>query len=134
DLMTVVQASQAISRELVLDRLVQTLLRLITELAGAQRGALVLVREGELRLEASALLTAEGVATKRLPSIPVERSREVPASIITYAWRTRERVILDDAVHAEHFRNDAYVARERPRSVLSAPVVRNEEVVGLIYL
>lgn len=134
DLMTVVEASQAISRELVLDALVQTLLRLITGLAGAQRGALVLVREGELRLEASALLTAEGVATKRLPSIPVERSREVPASIITYAWRARERVVLDDALRAERFRSDPYVARERPRTVLSVPVVRNEEVVGLIYL
>ncbi len=43
DVGTVVKASQAVSGEIVLERLIQTLMTIALEHAGAQRGLLVLL-------------------------------------------------------------------------------------------
>ena len=52
DLATVVKASQAISGEIDLARLLTQLMRIVIENAGAQRGALILERNGEWVIEA----------------------------------------------------------------------------------
>src|SRR5689334_793130 len=54
DLMAVLQASQAISREIVLSRLLEAVVRTIVQQAGAQKGMLILARNDELRVAAEA--------------------------------------------------------------------------------
>src|SRR5215469_8512490 len=54
DLGTVVKASQAVSSEIVLDKLIEALMRIAVEHAGAQRGVLIAVRGSELQIEAEA--------------------------------------------------------------------------------
>src|ERR1700687_1167552 len=51
DVETVVKASQAVSGEIVLDRLIETLMRLALEHAGAERGLLILLRGDTLQIE-----------------------------------------------------------------------------------
>ncbi|MBZ4418354.1 ATP-binding sensor histidine kinase [Myxococcus sp. RHSTA-1-4] len=133
DLLSVVKASQTISGELVLDKLVRTLLQVVLEQCGARRGALIIPRDGELTLEAEAAFDEQGVTTKLLPSVPAASSSRVPISLIQYVRRTRERVILNDAVRAR-YASDPYLAREKPRSVLCLPVLRQAEVVAILYL
>ncbi|QSQ19110.1 AAA family ATPase [Pyxidicoccus parkwayensis] len=133
DLLSVVKASQTISGELVLDKLVQTLLQVVLEQCGARKGALLIARGGELTLEAEAAFDEQGVTTKLLPSVPAASSSRVPMSLIQYVRRTREPVILNDAVRARHA-SDPYLAHERPRSVLCLPVLRQAEIVAILYL
>src|SRR5208337_1122608 len=54
DLATVIKVSQAVSGEIVLDRLIDTLMRTAIEQAGAERGLLILPRGTEQRVEAEA--------------------------------------------------------------------------------
>ena len=54
DVETVVKASQALSREIVLPGLIEKLVRIAVENAGAERGLLILMRGGEPRIEAEA--------------------------------------------------------------------------------
>jgi predicted ATPase/signal transduction histidine kinase len=134
DLLSVVKASQTISGEFILDKLVRTLLQVVLEHGGGQAGYLIFVRGAELTIEAQATLGESGVATTILPSTPVVSSLLVPASIVQYVRRTKERVILDDAAEAAEFSSDPYITRRRPRSVLCLPIIRQAEVAALLYL
>jgi len=71
---------------------------------------------------------------KLLRSLPVTSSPLLPTSIVSYAWRTKQRVLLDNAAEAPKFCSDDYIARTRPKSVLCLPILRQTELVGLLYL
>jgi signal transduction histidine kinase len=135
DLLSVVKASQTISGEIEIEKLVGTLLQVVLEQGGARKGYLILARDGSLSIEAEATLEEQGVVTRVLPSLPVESSTLLPVTVAHYARLTREPVILDDATaHTGKWATDAYFTRHRPRSVLCLPIVRQESLVGLLYL
>jgi predicted ATPase/signal transduction histidine kinase/tRNA A-37 threonylcarbamoyl transferase component Bud32 len=135
DLLSVVKASQTISGEIVLDNLLRTLLQVVLEQSGAQKGYLLLTHDGDLLIEAEATLDEKGARATVLQSLPVGSSSPlVPASIVKYVQRTKEHVILDDATGAGKFSSDEYLARRKPRSALCLPILRQAEVVGVLYL
>ncbi|OJT23995.1 hypothetical protein BO221_17810 [Archangium sp. Cb G35] len=134
DLLSVVKASQSISGEIILDKLLCTLLEVVLEQGGAQRGCLLLARNGAVSLEAEAnLVEGRRVVSHVLRSQPLSPEL-APVSIVHYVVRTKERVILDDAAGAVKYASDAYLARVRPRSLVCLPILRQAEVVGLMYL
>jgi predicted ATPase/GAF domain-containing protein len=135
DLVSVTKASQAISEEIVLHKLLLRLLGVALAHGGAQKGYLVLCRERRLTVEAEALLEEKGVTTRTLGSLPVESARRIPASLAHYVQRTKQRVILDDAASdAGKFSGDEYFAGQRPKSVLCMPILKQAMVVGVLYL
>jgi tetratricopeptide (TPR) repeat protein len=95
DVETVVKASQALSSEIVLPKLIEKLLRIAVEHAGAERGLLILLRGDEPQIEAEAT-TAHGSVEVTVRQAPVTPS-DLPQSALHYVIRTRERVVLDDA-------------------------------------
>ncbi|WP_437539212.1 ATP-binding sensor histidine kinase [Sorangium sp. So ce726] len=138
DLLSVLKASQAISGEIVLDKLLCTLLGVVLEQGGAQRACLVVYQDERLSIEAEATLDERGVSTAIRPG-PAEGSSPcipmIPMSLVRYVHWTKERVILRDAAaDAGKFSGDEYFARCRPRSLLCVPVLRQAEVAGILYL
>ena len=134
DMLSVVKASQTLSSEIVLEKLLRTLLEVVLEQGGAQRGCLILSRDSGLFIEAEAAFEEKGVATKILQSEPLSASPLVPISVVNYVVRTKERVMLDDAALPSKYASDPYVVRAKPRSLLGLPILRQGEVVGLLYL
>ncbi|RJS21321.1 protein kinase [Corallococcus sp. H22C18031201] len=135
DLLAVVKASQIISGVIERDELIRTLLRVVLEQGGAQRGVLVLAQGDDLLIEAEATLEGHRVETALHPSLPVVTTPTlVPPSLLRYAALTGARVLLDDASLSERFSQDPYIAQRRPRAVLALPVRRQARVVGLLYL
>jgi PAS domain S-box-containing protein len=132
DLATVLQVSQAVSGEIVLEKLVETLLRTAIEHAGAERGLLILPRGGELSIRAEAIISGSSV-TVSLRETPVS-AVELPESVVRYAARTQESVILDDAAGRGPFSSDEYIRAQRARSVLCVPLVKQAALVALLYL
>ena len=132
DVETVVKASQAISSEIVLPRLIEKLVRITVENAGAERGLLILVRDGEPRIEAEAT-TSPGeieVVVRQAATM----SSDLLQSALHYAIRTQESVLLDDALADDRYSKDDYVRRKRSRSVLCLPIVKQARLVGVLYL
>ena len=132
DVGTVVKASQAVSGEILLEKLIETLMVIAVEHAGAERGLLILPRGEEYQIEAEAATrhdTVEVVLGRR-PVTPLDLAE----SVLHYVLRTRESVILDDAATEPRFSDDTYVRRRRPRSVLCLPFVRQAKLVGVLYL
>jgi signal transduction histidine kinase len=135
DVLSVVKASQAISGEIVLDSLLRKLITIVLEQAGAQKGYVLLARDGSLVLLAEGLIDEQGTSAVRLlDSLPAACSPLLPASIVAYVGRTRQKVLLPDAAEAPAFCSDAYVVRTRPRSILCLPIIKQQELIGLLYL
>src|SRR4029077_13513458 len=119
ELETVIKVSQAVLGEIVLEKLIDTLLRTALEHGGAARGLIILPRGDELSVAAEASTVGDTV-TVRLRDGPVAGS-ELPESVVQYAARTRESVILDDASVSGPFSGDAYIRERHARSVCCLP-------------
>jgi predicted ATPase/signal transduction histidine kinase len=132
DLATVIRMSQAVAGELMFDRLIETLMTITIEHAGADRGLLVLPRHDNLRVEAEARSTAETVVVRLVSQD--EPSPDLPASILAQVRRTLQPVILDDARAKTPFSADRYLRLNRARSVLCLPLVKQGDLIGILYL
>jgi PAS domain S-box-containing protein len=132
DVETVVKASQALSSEMVLPRLIEKLLRIAVEHAGAERGLLILIRDGERRIEAEATTSPSRVEIA-VRQVAVTSS-DLPQSALHYVIRTQESVLLDDALSDNVYSKDEYVRQKRSRSLLCLPIVKQKKLVGALYL
>jgi PAS domain S-box-containing protein len=132
DIETVVKASQAISSEMVLPRLVEKLVRIAVENAGAERGLLILLRGGDPRIEAEAN-TGEGKVEVAVRQAAITQS-DLPQSALYYVIRTQERVLLDNASSGSVYSQDEYVRQKRSKSILCLPIVKQAQLVGALYL
>ncbi|MCU1337978.1 MAG: multi-sensor signal transduction multi-kinase [Bryobacterales bacterium] len=132
DVETVVKASQALSSEIVLPMLIERLMRIAVEHAGAERGLLILLRDDKPQIEAEAT-TGHGRAKVSVRQAAITPSA-LPQSALHYVIRTQERVVLDDALVGNLYSEDEYVRQNRPRSVLCLPIVKQTKLVGALYL
>src|SRR5262249_32495624 len=132
DLATVIKVSQAVSGEIVLEQLIDTLMRTAIEHAGAERGLLLLLRGDALQIEAEATTARAGVEVRLRQTgvTPVA----LPESILHYVLRTQESVILDDAAVENLFATDEYLRQNHLRSVLCLPLVKQAQPIGVLYL
>jgi PAS domain S-box-containing protein len=132
DIGTVIKASQAVSGEIVLDDVIKMLLRIAIEHAGAERGLLILFPGDEPWVAAEAT-TGRGQVEVTLHQTAASPD-EVPESVLHYVVRTRESVILDDALAQNPFSADEYLRQKRARSVLCLPLVKQAVLIGALYL
>jgi predicted ATPase/signal transduction histidine kinase/GAF domain-containing protein len=130
DVGTVVKASQAVSSEIELGMLIETLMKVSLEHAGASRGLLILFTGDEPRIAAEAATGGGGFIEVTLRDSAVT-STELIGSVLHTALRTRESVILDDASARSP---DGNVHREHARSVLCLPLVKQGKLIGALYL
>jgi predicted ATPase/signal transduction histidine kinase/GAF domain-containing protein/CheY-like chemotaxis protein len=132
DVGTVVKASQAVSSEIELGKLIEKLMTISVEHAGAERGVLILFRGDEPRIVAEAA-TGDGNIEVTLRDSAVTPT-ELLESVLHTALRTRDSVLLDDASARIPFSAEAYVRQKHARSVLCLPLVKQGELVGALYL
>jgi predicted ATPase/signal transduction histidine kinase len=130
DLATVLKASQALSSEIQLDKLLATLLHTVLENAGADKGALLMPRENQWFLEAVATVDQSA----QVQSIPLSNSSEVPQSLINTVKRNRESVVVVDALIHPTLAVDAYVVQQQPKSLLCTPILSQGKLVAILYL
>jgi PAS domain S-box-containing protein len=132
DLATVINVSQSVSGEIVLNQLIDKLLRTALEHAGAERGVLMLARGAEQRIAAEATIDGETVIVRRCDG-PVTAAA-LPKSVLHYVVRTQESVILDDATTETSFAADPYIDERQPRSILCLPLTNQAKLIGVLYL
>jgi GAF domain-containing protein len=113
DVGTVLKAAQAVSGEIVLSDLIKLLLRIAVEHAGAGRGLLILFPGDQPRIAAEATI-GHGQVEVTLSETAVSPV-ELPESVLHYVIRTRESVILDDALAQNPFSADGYICQQLAR-------------------
>jgi PAS domain S-box-containing protein len=153
DLATVLQVSQTISSEIVLEKLLSKVLQSAIENGGAQRGLLILpsqlsaeTQTGTWAIEAEGFADSPGERLRQrdrmtiLQSIPIDTvhpDTQVPIlslAIVNYVMRMQQNVVLDDATHQGQFTRDAYITATRPKSICCIPLVTQGKPIGILYL
>ncbi|MFC1836080.1 ATP-binding protein [Thermodesulfobacteriota bacterium] len=132
DLTAVMRTSQAISTEIVIGSLLEKLMKIVIENAGAQRGFLIMESDGELRIEARKSPDNSEVTLSRSGSI--ETTKQLSPAIVNYVARTKKSLVLNDAAAEGAFTNDPYVLANKPRSILCAPLIHQGRLTGVLYL
>ncbi|GAB1540179.1 AAA family ATPase [Scytonema sp. NUACC21] len=131
DLATIIKASQTLSEEIVLEKLLTKLMLTVIENAGAQKGVLILETQGKWFVQAVGELDNTPVV---LQSIPLEHCEIIPLSIINYVTRIKGSVVLNDVTHEGKFTSDSYIKNYQPQSVLCAPLIHQGKLTSIVYL
>src|SRR5438132_907449 len=128
---TVIHALRNISAEILIDKLLETLMVTAVQQAGVERGLLIVRRAEEARVEAEAAVQPGAIVARRLDTLPDPSS--LPETIVQYVLRTQETVVLDDASAPNPFSADAYLAEHRIRSLLCLPLFIEGTLFGALY-
>ncbi|MCO4771779.1 MAG: AAA family ATPase [Deltaproteobacteria bacterium] len=131
DLDTILRASQVISGEIVLGKLLEKLMNLVLENAGARRALLVLDRKGSHVIQAEQIA---GSDARVLLEQPLTERNDLAHGVINFVTRTEEAVVIDDVAAPSAFSKDPYIAAGKTKSLMCAPIVHGGAVVGLVYL
>jgi signal transduction histidine kinase len=132
DMLSLTKAALAIAGEIHLDKLMSKLMNVVVENAGAQRGYLVIERDGRWRIEAAGQADESENLDVILPT-PLQGCSAVAESVIQYVIRTREDLVLGDVRRDSRFANDPVVQRKQLQSVLCLPVVNQGKIIGILY-
>ncbi len=132
DVTTVVKASQAVSSEIELPKLIETLMKIVLQNAGADRGLLILSRNDDFGIE------AEGQSRGDEFTVAIHQTSlatpDCPEALLRYVIRAQKPVIVDDATQPDALYGDDYVRRRHPRSMLCLPLLKQAKLIGLLYL
>ncbi len=128
----VIQASHSLSGEVALSELVKSLMKVALENAGAQRCVLALLRGAEIWIEAEAITVSDAIEVSLRQSIvtPVD----LPISLLQTVIRTQESVVLDHARDNRAFARDEYSHRHDLQSAICIPLIKQSQLLGLLYL
>ncbi len=132
DVASVVKAFQALSSEIVLPRLIERLMTIALENAGADRGLLILPAEDDHLIQAEAQATGDMVEV-----VLCQKSITgsiCPESLVRYVIRTHEGTILDDASRPNLFSDEDYLRGRQAKSILCLPLIKQGRLTGLLYL
>ena len=134
DLASVLKATRAISGEISLENLLIRLMKIIVEYAGAQRGFLILFSNERLRVEGQ----VETNEVRVLESHSLDEVDSLSRSIVRYVIRTGEHIVFFDAAEniarEGRFKEDPYILKNHPRSILCMPIRHQDQVTGALYL
>jgi PAS domain S-box-containing protein len=132
DLYSVIKAANVISGEIVFSQLLEKMMRIVVENAGAQYGALFLVENNNLIIEAEFDFKNDSVNIFQSESI--EKAKNIALSVLNYVMRTKESIVLHDAAHKGDFIRDLYIKNNDVLSILAIPLINQGDVSGILYL
>ncbi|MCG6206386.1 AAA family ATPase [Rhodopseudomonas sp. HC1] len=132
DLSTVVRTYEAVVNEPGVSRLMETLMSLVIEHAGAQRGLMIIPRGDELTVRAEARTGQDGIHVVLRDDLV--SPLELPIAIVNLVARTGDPITLNDARTDGPFVDDPYISATQCRSILCLPLVKRTKLVGIIFL
>ncbi len=132
DLDYLMKSSLAISAEIEQDALMKKIMNVVVESSGAQHGYLLIEAEGNLLVRAESHITDKEAV--RTLNRKLEDAVDICKAIVRYAYRTGERVILNNASQEGAFKDNPEVQLMQLRSVLCLPVLKQSKMIGVLYL
>ncbi len=131
DVKSIIKASQTLSGEMQLQNLLEKLMSILIENAGAQKG--LFIENADERLLIQAESTKDSVSGI-LDALPVEKSEKLPLSVINYVARSEKKLVFDNVSKDPNYSSDPYIQKHQPKSVVCFPIIRKEKLSAIIYL
>jgi signal transduction histidine kinase len=136
DLTSVMKASQALSGEIELEKLVTQLMQVILENAGATKGVLIFNRGKQLTVEAVA--TQSSGSHKNLTihqqTLPIEDSLDVPLKLVNRVKRQLQPLMFNQVMAESEWATDQYLLKHHPQSLLCFPILNQGKLLAILYL
>ena len=132
DLTLVLRDVQTISGEIELGKLIERVMTLVAEKTDVQKGAFIIRRKNQLQV-ACQIDSGDSFRAVYNP-IPLEVCQTFPRTLIDHVRNTHHMILSDDAAEIDGFREDPYIAENRPGSMLCMPIIRNSVLIGILYL
>ncbi|NYF80626.1 PAS domain-containing protein [Granulicella arctica] len=123
---------RAISSEFRLEKLIDTLMAIALEHAGADHGFLICLQGVELRIEAEAFFSHNNLQIR--PRQDGVTATDIPVSILHRAIKTQQSVVVNDCATPNPFSDDEYLYSKSVRSIICVPLMKNAEVNRVLYL
>jgi tetratricopeptide (TPR) repeat protein len=134
DLITIMKASQAISGEIIMDRLLAKFIEIALENSGAQRVFLLLKDKDDYLLQAKGEVINTSTEIAVLQGTSCNKIEDLPHSIINFVRRKGNGVVLEDAVCSDKYSEDEYIKKSKIKSLLCIPISSKGEIIGILYL
>lgn len=131
NILSLLKASQTITKEIKLNNLLEKLIYILIENAGASNGSLLLEKDGSFLIQSTVNINEENART--MQGVPYEDSNEVVPSVISYVRRSQSPLIINDLSSDEMFEFQAGLDR-KTKSILAIPLILKDELKGIIYL
>ena len=126
DLKAVLEISQAINSSLVLENILQKVMKHAIELLKAERGFLMLLDEsGELQFK-----TVHNISGDKL----MGEDFKISNSIANKVAKTGESIYTSDAQADEKYSKQKSIAELNLRSIMCVPLKIKEKIIGVVYL
>jgi len=133
DVLALFKATQAISSEIQLSKLLQKLIDILLKDAGASRAILLVKEENAWFVEAEGTFSSQKVTLSQAD--PLENRSDIPLSLVSFAQRTQELVLIQQAKELERYSvNDPYLSHVKPQSILLLPIFYQGMLRHLVYL
>ena len=132
DLESAMAATQAIAGELESDKLLNRLLRIVIENAGAQRCVLVSQRNEDLYIEADYTVVPENMMLH--VNIPLTETYKIPVQVVRYVARTHETIVSGSASVDRIIADDIYIREYKPKSILCLALRHQGQLSAVLYL
>ena len=138
DLATIIKASQALSGEVVMSKLLEKIMQLVQENAGAQTVVFVAKSIDQSSNRSITQLSVEAILSNHghtiVESIPLAQYSCIPQALIHYVERSKSVLLLADAAQNSEFRLDPYIKANKSLSILVFPIIHKGELIGILYL
>ncbi|RKY24393.1 MAG: sigma-54-dependent Fis family transcriptional regulator [Planctomycetota bacterium] len=125
NLQKLLEVSLAVTRQLDLKKLLETILDGAIEVTGAERGFIIIEEDEAMKVKVARNIRKEEIAKAR---------QEISLSIIKEVRKKGVPVISDSAVDDKRFREAASVHGLNLRSIICIPLKARDEMLGLVYL
>lgn len=135
DLATILKLSQSLSREMHWDTLLQTLMQVLLQNAGAHKGVLILPQDGQWTI--AAVATSETTQTQEqiiLTTIALDESQDVPVKVVYAVKNSLESMVIHDLNQTPLSASDPYLLAYQPKSFLCTPILNQRQLIGILYL
>ncbi|BAP54797.1 ATPase [Thioploca ingrica] len=135
DLASVLKASQTLASEINLKQLLDKLMTIVIENAGAQRG--LLIKEsvaGETQWLVEAVGTIDKAGTVELQTVEPPATISFPITLINSIAHTKTSIVLPDAQYKMRFIHDPYIVKHQVKSMLGIPLLNQGRLIRILYL
>ncbi|CAG1022517.1 partial Signal transduction histidine-protein kinase AtoS, partial [Patescibacteria group bacterium] len=132
DVNYLMKSALALSAETDLELLLQKIMTVVLECSGAQHGYLLIKEQDDLVVAAEHHIGKQPVLKPHHYSM--SKASGICPSIVNYVFRTQEKIVLKDACVECDFNQLPEAQELGLRSVLCLPVIKQGQLIGVLYL
>ncbi|KMK78174.1 AAA family ATPase [Alkalihalobacillus pseudalcaliphilus] len=134
DSLSLMKAAQVLSKEMVLEKVLQQLMNIALQNAGANSGLFILHHNDQLLVEVKGYLQQGDIQIEEMDSVSIQAYEQAPATVIDYVIKLKKALLFEDLMKDFRFSNDPYMPMYKPKSVLVVPVIHHHQLFGVLYL